>query len=418
MKTLNTIQKLSKIGQILSKTICIFCIIGFCGCIIGIFSIAIGAPTLKIGGITLESILSIEAGVTTGTVYAVMLAGMILCAGEAVLTKFAEHYFKRELVDGTPFDLGGAKELMRLGILAIGIPIGTQMIAEIVYAVMKQTLHSVAPFQLEHTSSVALGVMFIVMSLGCRYGAELREMEEKEMDNKASITARMSSFGRAFHAKILGNYIAARRKELGMTQANLAEKIQVTDKAVSRWERGIGLPDIDNLEALAKALDVSLVSLMQGKACEEKHISIREAEELVTDTIKMSKETSKIQKGFWGSILGVFGIIIMLLCVMLLRDGKIIFYSVASIITGLIAWGIPIIDRVFLKTYHAERTMLVSVGVAFLSVWIQFLDIKNLAYTSNWSAIHDTINVLLVVVIMFCIITLLLNFINIRKKYA
>lgn len=39
-------------------------------------------------------------------------------------------------------------------------------------------------------------------------------------------------------AKILGNYIAARRKELGMTQANLAEKIHVTDKAVSRWERG------------------------------------------------------------------------------------------------------------------------------------------------------------------------------------
>lgn len=219
-------------------------------------------------------------------------------------------------------------------------------------------------------------------------------------------------------AKILGNYIVARRKELGMTQANLAEKIHVTDKAVSRWERGIGLPDIDNLEALAKALDVSLVLLMQGKACEENHISIREAEELVTNTIKMSKETSKVQKGFWGSVLGVFGIIIMLLCVMLLRDGKIIFYSVVSIITGLIAWGIPIIDRVYLKTCHDERTMLVSVGFAFLSVWIQFLDIKNLAYTSNWSAIHDTINVLSVVVIMFCIITLLLNFINIRKKYA
>ena len=84
-------------------------------------------------------------------------------------------------------------------------------------------------------------------------------------------------------AKILGNYIAARRKELGMTQANLAEKIHVTDKAVSRWERGVGLPDIDNLEALAKALDVSLVSLMRGKTCDEKHISIQDAEELVTN---------------------------------------------------------------------------------------------------------------------------------------
>ena len=178
MKTSNIIQRLSRIGKILSKIIFIFCIIGFCGCIVGILSMAIGAPTLKIGGVTLESILSIEAGVTTGTVYAVASAGMILCAGEAVLAKFAEHYFKRELADGTPFDFGGAKELMRLGILAICIPIGTQMIAEILYAVMEQTLHGVAPFQLDHSSSVALGVMFIVMSLWCRYGAELREGKE------------------------------------------------------------------------------------------------------------------------------------------------------------------------------------------------------------------------------------------------
>lgn len=73
-----------------------------------------------------------------------------------MLAKFAEHYFKRELADGTPFDLGGAKELMRLGILAICIPIGMQMIAEIVYAVMEQALHGVAPFQSDYSGSVAL----------------------------------------------------------------------------------------------------------------------------------------------------------------------------------------------------------------------------------------------------------------------
>ena len=70
------------------------------------------------------------------------------------------------------------------------------------------------------------------------------------------------------------------------------------------------------------------------------------------------------------------------------------------------------------KGNTVERSMLVSVGFAFLSVWIQFLDIKNLTYTGNWSAIHDTINILSAVVIIFCIITLVLNFINIRKKYA
>ena len=161
MKTLNNIQKLSKIGKVLSRLVFVFCIISFCGCIVGILSMALGAPTLKIGGVTLKSILSIEAGVTTGTAYAAMAAGMILCAGEAVLAKFAEHYFKRELADGTPFDLGGAKELMRLRFLAICIPIGMQMIAEIVYAVMEQALRGVASFQSDYSGSVALGKIMI-----------------------------------------------------------------------------------------------------------------------------------------------------------------------------------------------------------------------------------------------------------------
>ena len=178
MKTLNNIQKLSKIGKVLSRIVFIFCIIGFCGCIVGILSMSLGAPTLKIGGVTLESILNTEADVTVGTVYAAMAAGMILCAGKAVLAKFAEHYFKRELADGTPFSFAGAKEMQRLGILTICLPIGTQIIAEIVHAVMEQTMQGVTPLQLDNTGSVTLGIMFIVMSLICRYGAELHEGKE------------------------------------------------------------------------------------------------------------------------------------------------------------------------------------------------------------------------------------------------
>ena len=67
---------------------------------------------------------------------------------------------------------------MRLGILAICIPIGTQMIAAIVYAVMEQTMQGVAPLQLDNDGSVTLGIMFIVLSLICRYGEELREGTE------------------------------------------------------------------------------------------------------------------------------------------------------------------------------------------------------------------------------------------------
>ena len=50
-----------------------------------------------------------------------------------------------------------------------------------------------------------------------------------------------------------------------MTQKDLAAKIQVTDKAVSKWERGLGFPDINTIEDLADALDVSIMELMKSE---------------------------------------------------------------------------------------------------------------------------------------------------------
>ena len=63
-------------------------------------------------------------------------------------------------------------------------------------------------------------------------------------------------------AKTFGAFLAQMRRAQGLTQAELAEQLYVTDKAVSRWERGIGLPDINTLEPLADALGLSLADLM------------------------------------------------------------------------------------------------------------------------------------------------------------
>lgn len=60
-------------------------------------------------------------------------------------------------------------------------------------------------------------------------------------------------------AQKFGAFVAAVRKGKHMTQAQLAAKIHVTDKAVSRWERGLGLPDINTLLPLADALGVSVL---------------------------------------------------------------------------------------------------------------------------------------------------------------
>lgn len=63
--------------------------------------------------------------------------------------------------------------------------------------------------------------------------------------------------------KTLGQTIAALRKERGMTQAELADQMNVTDKAVSKWERDLSCPDVGSLPRLAEILGISLDELMR-----------------------------------------------------------------------------------------------------------------------------------------------------------
>ena len=73
----------------------------------------------------------------------------------------------------------------------------------------------------------------------------------------------------------MGAFIAQVRKERGLTQLELAQKINVTDKAVSKWERGVGFPDIKIIEALSEALGVSVSELMNGERMEN---AVRDSE--------------------------------------------------------------------------------------------------------------------------------------------
>ena len=66
--------------------------------------------------------------------------------------------------------------------------------------------------------------------------------------------------------KTLGMLISETRKQKGMTQLELAEKMGFTDKAVSKWERDLSCPDVSSLPTLAQVLDLSLDELIQGKS--------------------------------------------------------------------------------------------------------------------------------------------------------
>ncbi len=72
-----------------------------------------------------------------------------------------------------------------------------------------------------------------------------------------------------------GTLIAARRTELGLTQKQLAERLHLSDRTISRWERGVGFPDISLLEPLADTLGLSVVELLRGERLpQEEQISL------------------------------------------------------------------------------------------------------------------------------------------------
>ena len=91
-------------------------------------------------------------------------------------------------------------------------------------------------------------------------------------------------------AKKLGQFIAEIRKEKEMTQAELASELHVTDKAVSKWERGLGLPEINSIEPLAAALGISVAEVMQAERIQTGHVTEENASEMLTNAFDMVKQ--------------------------------------------------------------------------------------------------------------------------------
>lgn len=83
-----------------------------------------------------------------------------------------------------------------------------------------------------------------------------------------------------------GTMVAALRKQRGMTQLELAEKMGVTDKAVSKWERDLSFPDVNSIPKLAEVLDVSVDELMQVKANAKENSSNSKITEIVNIALK------------------------------------------------------------------------------------------------------------------------------------
>lgn len=96
----------------------------------------------------------------------------------------------------------------------------------------------------------------------------------------------------------IGLFIKELHKEKNQTQRELAEKIHVTDKAVSKWERGLSIPDVAILPDLAKELDISIHELLQGERNTSDRIETVQAETLLADTVRTVNVTQKKKFGF------------------------------------------------------------------------------------------------------------------------
>ena len=103
-------------------------------------------------------------------------------------------------------------------------------------------------------------------------------------------------------AKATGHLIAQRRKERGLSQGDLAERLHVTDKAVSRWETGRGMPSVELLEPLAETLGLTVSELLSGRELTPEELP-RAAEKQVMES--MRKEEERLAQGFLAALVMV-----------------------------------------------------------------------------------------------------------------
>jgi len=138
-----------------------------------------------------------------------------------------------------------------------------------------------------------------------------------------------------------GAFIQNCRKDLGMTQGELGAKLNVTDKAISRWERGVGFPDIKLLEPLAGALQISIQELIRCQRMESEQIAVEKV-----DTPRESAQNAG--KALW---LDKFRRVLAVLCFLVYA----LFYALSrnAQFAAQLVWMSPLNRVLFLATVVA-----------------------------------------------------------------
>ncbi len=124
----------------------------------------------------------------------------------------------------------------------------------------------------------------------------------------------------------IGSFISSRRKAKGLTQKQLAESIGVSDKAISRWETGKGMPDTSIMPELCKALDININELLAGEPLSNEEYP-RKAEKIMMNLMKDSENKQKEKNSMLTAFLtGIALLIFYFLFQILISGGSLIWY--------------------------------------------------------------------------------------------
>ena len=150
----------------------------------------------------------------------------------------------------------------------------------------------------------------------------------------------------------IGKFIAEQRKSVGLTQMQLAERLNITDKAISKWERGLSMPDTSIMLELCDILKINVNELLSGeKICMENNS--KKNEQLLLD---MAKELEKKNKTIWASM---WAIMILSMTALLAGIFVAAFLIPEGILQAVVIIGICVVFMI--PCFYALR-LEVSVG--------------------------------------------------------
>lgn len=124
----------------------------------------------------------------------------------------------------------------------------------------------------------------------------------------------------------IGKFIAEERKNKNITQEQLAEKLYITDRAVSKWERGLSLPDADKMLELCDILDINVNELLNGEKIDMKDYE-KNTQELLLELAKQDElKNKRLIMDMWVLTITsfIFYVALIIISCSLLKEGPIL----------------------------------------------------------------------------------------------